>query len=51
MAAKVSHLGMGWADEALELVIEVDDDGMARLVRLAAGAVNDPKPESNAGWP
>jgi alpha-galactosidase len=42
MAAKVSHLGMGWADEALELVIEVDDDGMARLVRLAAGAVNEP---------
>jgi alpha-galactosidase len=30
---------MGWADDALNLLIEVDGDGMARLVHLAPSAV------------
>ena len=47
MTGKAPHLQIGWADEALELAIEVDDDGMARLVRLAAGAVGEPA--ANAG--
>ena len=33
-----SPSGMGWADDALELRIEVGDDGLARLVHLAACA-------------
>jgi len=32
----------GWADEGLELRIEVDGEGMARLVRLAATSVGSP---------
>ena len=28
---------IGWSDDALELVIEIDHDGAARLTRLAAG--------------
>ncbi|MGA2529932.1 MAG: alpha-galactosidase [Acidimicrobiales bacterium] len=33
-----SRLEMGWADDALELRIEVDDEGMVRLRRLAPPA-------------
>jgi alpha-galactosidase len=38
---------MGWADEALELRIEVGEDGKARLVHIAAGAVG---PSARAPW-
>jgi alpha-galactosidase len=41
-----------WADDGLELRVEVGDDGMARLTRLAArGTADGPGPRSGAALP
>ena len=40
---------MGWADDALELRIEVDEDGLARLVHLAACAAGRAAPTEGNG--
>ncbi len=37
---------IGWADEGLELRIEVDRDGMARLTRLAAAGAASPSSDA-----
>ncbi len=42
MTSGVSPLGMGWRDDALELRLEVDGLGLARLVWLAAGPADRP---------
>lgn len=42
MTSGVSPLGMGWRDDALELRLEVDGLGLARLVWLAAGPADGP---------
>ncbi len=48
-ARTTSPSGMGWADDALELRIEVDADGQAQLVHLAACAARRTAPTEGNG--
>ena len=50
MAAGTEPLraGIRWTDAAIDLGIDVDEDGTARLTRLAAARGSDPGPVPGA---
>jgi alpha-galactosidase len=51
LAGAPSQSTFGWSDESIELTIEVDPVGVARITRLAAGPARDHGTAAPAGLP
>jgi alpha-galactosidase len=51
LAGAQSQSTFGWSDDSIELVIEVDPSGIARLTRLAAAPARSPGTPAASGLP